>query len=398
MGRSNIQIETAVSLQSITKIYQDHPVLQNISFDIAAGEFLSLLGPSGSGKTTLLRMIAGLVTPDQGKIILKGQDVSFTPPNKRNLGMVFQQYALFPHMTVWENVAFGLTVRKMEREAAGKQVQKYLELMGLTPLAARKPRELSGGQQQRVSLARALAVEPVLLLFDEPLSNLDARLKEQLLQEIRNLHKSLGFTAVYVTHDQNEALYLSDNIAVLNQGRIEQLSTPLDIISRPASLFVADFCGYTNRVEGAVLESGQQARLGGLQIPVGHLGAGCRPGDRGVIMMRPNAVRIHDQSDRYCSPPNGHGQLVVARVNDCRYLGGQTELKLSLEQDLEITAVSPAMLKPLPEAGAGITISFAADSIAFYQPEPADRANIISLSAAGERADALTGEKGVIFP
>ncbi|HEY3425609.1 MAG TPA: ABC transporter ATP-binding protein, partial [Negativicutes bacterium] len=226
MGRSNIQIETAVSLQSISKTYQNQPVLHNISFDIAAGEFLSLLGPSGSGKTTLLRMIAGLVTPDQGKIILKGQDVSSTPPNKRNLGMVFQQYALFPHMTVWENVAFGLTVRKMKRELVKKQVQKYLDFMGLTPLAARKPRELSGGQQQRVSLARALAVEPILLLFDEPLSNLDARLKEQLLQEIRNLHKSLGFTAVYVTHDQNEALYLSDNIAVLNKGRIEQLSAP----------------------------------------------------------------------------------------------------------------------------------------------------------------------------
>lgn len=165
MGRSNIQVETAVSLQSITKTYQDHPVLHNISFDIAAGEFLSLLGPSGSGKTTLLRMIAGLVTPDQGKIILKGQDVSLTPPNKRNLGMVFQQYALFPHMTVWENVAFGLTVRKMKRELVKKQVQKYLDFMGLTSLAARKPRELSGGQQQRVSLARALAVEGANFIF-----------------------------------------------------------------------------------------------------------------------------------------------------------------------------------------------------------------------------------------
>jgi ABC-type Fe3+/spermidine/putrescine transport system ATPase subunit len=394
MGRSNIQIETAVSLQSISKTYQNQPVLHNISFDIAAGEFLSLLGPSGSGKTTLLRMIAGLVTPDQGKIILKGQDVSSTPPNKRNLGMVFQQYALFPHMTVWENVAFGLTVRKMKRELVKKQVQKYLDFMGLTPLAARKPRELSGGQQQRVSLARALAVEPILLLFDEPLSNLDARLKEQLLQEIRNLHKSLGFTAVYVTHDQNEALYLSDNIAVLNKGRIEQLSAPVDIISSPASLFVADFCGYTNRGEGAVLEDGRQARLGSLKIPVGHLGAGCKPGDTGVIMMRPNAVRIHDLNDRYCLPPSGHGQLVAARVNDCRYLGGQTELKLCLEQELEITAVAPAMLKPLPEAGAGITISFAADSIAFYKQE-ADRVKFISLSAAEESADAVSGEKGV---
>lgn len=373
-------------------------MLQNINFDIAAGEFLSLLGPSGSGKTTLLRIIAGLVTPNQGKIILKGQDVSLIPPNKRNLGMVFQQYALFPHMTVWENVAFGLTVRKMKKELVAKQVQKYLELMGLTSLAARKPRELSGGQQQRVSLARALAVEPVLLLFDEPLSNLDARLKEQLLQEIRNLHKSLGFTAVYVTHDQNEALYLSDNIAVLNQGRIEQLATPLDIISRPASLFVADFCGYTNRVEGAVLESGQQARLGGLQIPVGHLGAGCRPGDSGVIMMRPNAVRIHDPGDRYCSPPAGHDRFVAARVSDCRYLGGQTELKISLEQGPEITAVSPAMLKPLPEAGAGITVSFAADSIAFYRPEPPDGEKAISSSAAGEQAGALSEEKGAISP
>lgn len=373
MDRSYSPVEPAISLQSISKFYGDVAVIDNIGFELAEGEFLSLLGPSGSGKTTILRMVAGLVAPDRGKVVLKGQDVSAIPPNKRNLGMVFQQYALFPHMTVWDNVAYGLRARGERAEVIKEKVGKYLELVGLRDLAKRKPRELSGGQQQRVSLARALAVEPVVMLFDEPLSNLDVRLKEQMIREIRNLHQTLGFTAIYVTHDQNEALFLSDKIAVLNKGRMEQFAPPETIIKYPASAFVADFFGYTNRGEGAVLVQEDRAKLGDCEIPVGHVATGAKPGDKGVLLMRPNAVQFADFQNQLLGDIDlSHSVNVTeAIILDSRYLGGETELRIKLTRagDFELDAIYPQMLTPLPKSGETVRVWFNADSVCFFKGE-----------------------------
>jgi ABC-type Fe3+/spermidine/putrescine transport system ATPase subunit len=372
MDRSDSAVKPAISLQSISKFYKENTVIDNVSLELAKGEFLSLLGPSGSGKTTILRMVAGLVTPSEGKVILDGRDVSLIPPNQRNLGMVFQQYALFPHMTVWENVAYGLKARKMNKALIKEKVEKYLALVGLSHLASRKPRELSGGQQQRVSLARALAVEPIVMLFDEPLSNLDVRLKEQMLKEIRSLHKSIGFSAIYVTHDQNEALYLSDKIAVLNKGKVEQFAVPEEILRSPATPFVADFFGYTNRLENAVLLDGKKVRLGELEIPVGHLGENCKAGSSGIVLMRSNAVQILDYHQENGLGEQGH--QAEAQVLDSRYMGGQTELKVRLLKaaEHEITVTVPRMLARLPEHGTTVKISFAAESVAFYQAAKGD--------------------------
>lgn len=372
MDRGNNQVNHAISLQKLTKIYQDVTVVDNVNIDLAEGEFLSLLGPSGSGKTTILRMIAGLITLDQGKLILNGKETSSIPPNKRNLGMVFQQYALFPHLTVWENVAYGLKVKKVKGEALKESVERYLDLVGLKHLSARKPRELSGGQQQRVSLARALAVEPVVMLFDEPLSNLDVRLKEQMAREIRNLHRTLGFTAVYVTHDQNEALFLSDKIAVINKGKIEQIASPEEILSKPASSFVADFLGYTNCLEGAVLLENKVAQIGEIEIPIGHVGDTCNSGDKGSILFRTNAIQIvgNQQVDSdNKNNKNPETKLIYANVLESRYLGGQTELKLSMgtSDNKEITSICPKMMKPLPVPGSPLEVWFDADNVSFFK-------------------------------
>lgn len=367
MARSNITMKSSISLQGISKIYKGKRVIDQLNLELQEGEFLSLLGPSGSGKTTILRMVAGLVTPDEGKVVLKGEDISNIPPNKRNMGMVFQQYALFPHMTVQENVAYGLKARKLKKTLIKEQVQKYLKLVGLEHLASRKPRELSGGQQQRVSLARALTVEPVVLLFDEPLSNLDARLKEQMLKEIRDLHRSLGFTAIYVTHDQSEALYLSDKIVVLNEGNIEQFSTPEEILKHPASAFVADFFGFTNRLSPAMLLNKHMARVGELTIPLGHLGGECKEGDQGELLFRDNAFQIMDFNQEVTEPLDE--KLIDVEVVDCRYIGGATEFQLRLLSGLgqEITTVFPRMIAPLPSIKALLRGKFYPDAVCFFK-------------------------------
>ncbi|WP_019533336.1 ABC transporter ATP-binding protein [Paenibacillus ginsengihumi] len=360
MDRGNDAVK-GLSLQQIKKVYQDNVVVESIDLELAEGQFLCLLGPSGSGKTTLLRMIAGLVQPDGGRMLLDGKDIVSVPANKRNFGMVFQQYALFPHMTVWDNVAYGLKARGEKPAVIKEKVEKYLKLVDLGHLAKRKPKALSGGQQQRVSLARALAVEPVLMLFDEPLSNLDARLKELMLKEIRELHRTLGFTAVFVTHDQNEALYLADKIAVLNKGHIEQFGSPEEIIIRPATPFVADFFGYTNRLEGAQLSEKGRAQIGPVAVPVGHVASGGKPGDRGVVLMRPNAVQVAEDSVS--------GDTAEATVVDSRYYGGVTEYRLKLEgyPSDDISAVVPRLVQPLPAEGAKVRVRFIPDSIAFFQ-------------------------------
>ncbi|MCY4544988.1 MAG: ABC transporter ATP-binding protein [Gemmatimonadetes bacterium] len=241
-----------VTLDRLTKHFDDTPVVKGISLTVADGEFFSLLGPSGCGKTTILRMIAGFIFPTSGAVRFDGQDVTSLPAHRRNTGMVFQNYALFPHMTVFENVAFGLRTRKVAGPEIADRVARALDLVGLTGLERRPVPQLSGGQQQRVALARAVVIEPDLLLLDEPLSNLDTKLREETRDQIRELQTKLGITAVYVTHDQEEALAVSDRIAVMEEGECRQLDRPDVIYRRPANRFVAAFMGNMNLWEGVV--------------------------------------------------------------------------------------------------------------------------------------------------
>ncbi|MCY3713866.1 MAG: ABC transporter ATP-binding protein [Gemmatimonadetes bacterium] len=243
-----------VTLNRLTKHFDDTPVVKGISLTVADGEFFSLLGPSGCGKTTILRMIAGFIFPTSGTVLFDDQDVTHVPANRRNTGMVFQNYALFPHMTVFENVAFGLRTRKVAATETRDRVARALDLVGLAGLEQRPVPQLSGGQQQRVALARAVVIEPDLLLLDEPLSNLDAKLREETRDQIRELQTKLGITAIYVTHDQEEALAVSDRIAVMEEGVCRQLDRPDAIYRRPANRFVAAFMGNMNLWEG-VLET-----------------------------------------------------------------------------------------------------------------------------------------------
>ncbi|MYA78304.1 MAG: ABC transporter ATP-binding protein [Gemmatimonadetes bacterium] len=247
-----------VTLNRLTKHFDDTPVVKGISLTVADGEFFSLLGPSGCGKTTILRMIAGFIFPTAGTVLFDDQDVTHVSANRRNTGMVFQNYALFPHMTVFENVAFGLRTRKVAAAETSDRVARALDLVGLAGLEQRPVPQLSGGQQQRVALARAVVIEPDLLLLDEPLSNLDAKLREETRDQIRELQTKLGITAIYVTHDQEEALAVSDRIAVMEEGECRQLDRPDTIYRRPANRFVAAFMGNMNLWEGMLETDGER--------------------------------------------------------------------------------------------------------------------------------------------
>lgn len=246
-------MSVALSVKNLVKYFGDFCALNDISFDIEPGKFITLLGPSGCGKTTLLRTIAGFIEPDGGEIRYNGKLMNDVPPNKRNTAMCFQSYALFPHKNVYENIRFGLRMHKVPAAEQEKRIQDAMELVNLVGLAERKPYELSGGQQQRVALARAIVVQPDILLFDEPLSNLDAKLREKVRVEIRDIQQRLGITAVYVTHDQAEALAISDVIISLNQGKVQQIASPREIYDNPRKRFVADFIGNANHIPGKIL-------------------------------------------------------------------------------------------------------------------------------------------------
>ena len=284
-----------VSVQDATVTYAATPALKDVSIDIAKGEFLTLLGPSGSGKTTLLNAIAGIVPLTRGRVLIDGTDVTHVPLNLRGLGMVFQNYALMPHLTVFENVAFPLRVRGLASAAIRQKVSKALDLVRLTGLDQRRPRQLSGGQQQRVSLARAIVYEPKVILMDEPLGALDKQLREEMQVEIRHLHVVLGTTIIYVTHDQEEALSMSTNIALVSDGVIHETGAPQDIYFKPRSKFAASFVGTSNLLSGTYESSeGKWATVSvnGRSRIRGIAHEKLSPGDRVSIMFRPEAVEI----------------------------------------------------------------------------------------------------------
>jgi iron(III) transport system ATP-binding protein len=261
----------SVAIESVNLSYGDNHVLKNVNLAIEPGEFFAFLGPSGCGKTTLLRLIAGFNQADTGRVLIGGKDISALPPWKRDVGMVFQSYALWPHMTVRRNVAFGLEERGVARAEIERRVGVALDLVGLGHLGDRRPSQLSGGQQQRVAVARTVAVEPKVLLLDEPLSNLDAKLRVQVRRELRDLQQRLGLTTIFVTHDQEEANTICDRIAVMNEGIVQQVGTPMELYERPANLFVANFLGTANILAGEVIGSGSERHFaidGGIRVPI----------------------------------------------------------------------------------------------------------------------------------
>ena len=312
-----------VELREVTKRFGRAVAVNHLSLDVRAGEFLTLLGPSGCGKTTTLNIVAGFLDPDEGTIALRGRQVNFLPPFQRDTSMVFQSYALFPHMTIFENVAFGLRMRGVSEGDIKRRVLQSLEQVRLAGLDDRYPRQLSGGQQQRVALARAIVTEPTVLLLDEPLSNLDLKLRESMRLELKALQHRLGLTTIYVTHDQSEALVMSDRIVVMHQGRAEQVGTPLDIYERPATPFVAEFIGSMNflraTVAGAVDGGLELVTRGGLRLRVSA------PPVSGEVLVaiRPERCRL------VRTQPAGLNTF-PAEVQEVVYLGATIRYQLSL--------------------------------------------------------------------
>jgi putative spermidine/putrescine transport system ATP-binding protein len=315
-------------------------VVDRLDLDIVRGEFLTLLGPSGSGKTTTLMLLAGFETPTAGEILLEGRAIGRLPPHKREIGMVFQHYALFPHMTVADNVAFPLTVRGLPKDEIASRVERALSMVQLAALAGRRPAQLSGGQQQRVAVARALVFEPKLVLMDEPLGALDKQLREQMQLEIRRLHRELGVTMVYVTHDQSEALTMSDRIAVFRQGRIEQIGTPEAIYDEPANAFVARFIGENNRVVGTVVEvDGTRCavRAGGGAVLTGTCADRLAPGDEALVSVRPEQIGL-GEAPADCS--------LEGTLAEAIYLGDHLRLRIAVPEMGDIVVKSHAARAP----------------------------------------------------
>ncbi len=303
------KIAKGVKLDHISKIYQDPKTgkdfyaVHDVSLDIRPGSFVTLLGPSGCGKTTTLRMIAGFESPDEGEIYLGDQAINELTPNKRDTAMVFQSYALLPHYNVFDNVAYGLKLRKVPKDEIRSRVMHILELVELKGMEARMTNQLSGGQQQRVALARALVIEPSVLLFDEPLSNLDAKLRISMRTEIRRIQQEVGITAIYVTHDQSEAMALSDNIIIMNKGVIAQMGTPQEVYYRPASEFVADFIGEANFLKVKVREvnaDGVTVEMNGVRFPVQKPEIPVAAGEDRTVMLRPEGIRVSDSGALPC--------------------------------------------------------------------------------------------------
>ena len=315
-----------VQLEGLTKRYGDFQAVRGIDLEIPPGEFFSLLGPSGCGKTTTLRMIAGFERPSAGKVLLDGRDVSGTPPNRRNVNTVFQNYALFSHLTVAENVAFGLRFTKVSREEARTRVGGALSLVQMEEFRDRKPHQLSGGQQQRVALARALILNPSVLLLDEPLGALDAKLRKTLQVELKALQEQVGVTFVYVTHDQEEALTMADRLAVMSEGRVEQVGTPREVYEEPASAYVADFLGVSNLLDaeavGEASDGRCKVRIGDLEMLASHGHTASRGSIK--VVVRPERVRVE-------APRKTGENRLPGKIERVVYAGAISQLVVTLD-------------------------------------------------------------------
>jgi putative spermidine/putrescine transport system ATP-binding protein len=337
-----------VELETLHRSFGDVVALDGISLSLEEGEFVSLLGPSGCGKTTALRLVAGFDRPTSGRIVVAGKDMTRVPPSKRDMGMVFQAYSLFPNMSASRNVEYGLRIRGTAKEKREAKVAELLELVGLGHAGDRYPHQLSGGMQQRVALARALAIEPRVLLLDEPLSALDAKVRVQLREEIRRIQSRLGITTIYVTHDQEEALSISDRVAVLSQGRIEQIGAPAEIYGSPSTPFVAEFVGTMNRLEATVADpQSGEVDYGGVRLAVDAV-RGHSAGERVLVLVRPETVELG---------PASNGAPLTGEVISHTFLGPVTRLKVTFGESEMTADVSASRADSFP-VGTRVGVGF----------------------------------------
>jgi putative spermidine/putrescine transport system ATP-binding protein len=347
-----------VRLEDLRRSYAGVTALDGLSLTMAPGELVALLGPSGCGKTTAMRLVAGLEEANSGRVMFGGKDVTGLPANKRDVGMVFQAYSLFPHMTAQQNVAFGLSLHKVGATEQKKRSGEMLELVGLSKYANRYAHQLSGGQQQRVALARALAIQPTVLLLDEPLSALDAKVRSRLRDEIRRVQLEVGTTTLFVTHDQEEALAIADRVGVMNAGRLEQLDSPVAIYSRPATPFVAEFVGLTNRLEGVVRDGEVEVR--GVRLPLVKADAADGPA---VALVRPEAVSLGPDDDSVPGPLTG-------TVITVAFLGATSRVSVDLG-DMTVLAQLPTAQASAHPAGTRVRLAIRPDPVLIAREEKA---------------------------
>jgi putative spermidine/putrescine transport system ATP-binding protein len=360
--------EPLVSFQAVRKEFGGGaPAVRELDLDVARGELLTLLGPSGSGKTTTLMMLAGFEEPSAGRILLEGRDIARLPPHRRGIGVVFQSYALFPHMSVAQNVAFPLEVRGVPKPERERRVAQALAMVRLEGFGERRPAQLSGGQQQRVALARAMVFEPPIVLLDEPLGALDKALREEMQYEIRELHRRLGLTMLYVTHDQAEALTLSDRIAVFERGRIRQLASPREMYDRPANAFVAGFVGENNRLPGTILaRAGDELRVrleagvevGAIAVDAGEAGTPC------LVAVRPERIAVAPVS----ASDLGEGAL-DAECREVIFQGDHVRLRLAFGSGAELVVKRPAGGPALPQPGTRAAVAWSVADARGFRPE-----------------------------
>ena len=348
--------DALLKVEGLEKSFGDTGVLRSLSFDVAAGEFVTLLGPSGCGKTTTLRIIAGLLAPDRGRVLLNGTDITDAPPEQRNVNTVFQNYALFPHMNVEKNISYGLRVRGMKRAQWQEKVDQMLRLVQLEGFNRRMPSELSGGQCQRVAIARAVVLRPEILLLDEPLGALDLKLRRQMQTELKDIQKRLGIAFVYITHDQEEALNMSDRIAVMRDGRFEQMDTPEKVYEHPATRFVAEFIGQTNLLKCRVAEAGADRLVleyAGKFIPARRAESGVGKGDEVCLSLR---------TERLSFAPEKQGACALKGVlTDRRYVGGSMRATIRLADGHEILALCGSGAQARGEVGQQVYLSWNPD-------------------------------------
>lgn len=357
----------SIEISGLSKRFGSVVAVSGFALEVEHGALITLLGPSGCGKSTILRMVAGLLEPDAGTIRIAGEDITWLPPNKRNIGFVFQSYALFPHLSVFENVAFGLRRRRINDGAILERVGEALALVRLTGLERRLPHELSGGQQQRVALARAIAPQPALLLLDEPLSNLDAKLRDAMRFELRRLQQELAITTVFVTHDQEEALTMSDRICVLSQGMLQQVGTPREIYDDPRTAFVADFFGRSNGFDARVARTGDDAAVAlsdSIVLDTTHLPPGSKVGDQVRVTVRQESVGISEAG------ANANGSTLSGTMELVSFAGSTAQFLVRLPDGIELNAETRiGRGHSLPQAGRAVHVAIdPADVIVMPKP------------------------------
>ena len=351
----------SLTLDRLEKRYAEHTAASSVSLSVKNGEFISLLGPSGCGKTTVLRMVAGLIQPTSGRILIDERDVTQLPTNKRQVGLVFQSYALFPHMTVFDNVAFGLRRQGLAGKELQQRVEQALASVRLSGYGARFPRELSGGQQQRVAIARSIAPRPSILLFDEPLSNLDAALRDEMQIELKRLQREVGITTLFVTHDQAEAMTMSDRVCVLANGHVQQFATPEEIYHRPATGFVARFIGRPNRMSGRLARTAGQAAVelpGGVTLPLADT-QGLSPGTSVDVVVRQEDIRIVANGEAAAGPVH------TGRIALRSFVGARVQYVIGLGDQIELIAEAPTN-GPHADLTAGMDVRITVDPAHVY--------------------------------